>query len=93
MPFGSRLVSSLNRFGFGHVFAFFRGPVETRAFPVVHVGLGVNPNQAVTSARRRLLRCCLSARIFRWGWAHGSRTCCSPRTFWFEQIAKAEFSW
>ena len=25
-------VSFLNRFGFGHVFALFGGPVETRAF-------------------------------------------------------------
>jgi anti-anti-sigma regulatory factor len=28
MPLGSSFVSSLNRFGFGHVFAFLRGPVE-----------------------------------------------------------------
>ena len=46
-------VSFLNRFGFGHVFPFFRSAVETRAFLVVHMCLGVNPNLAVASARRR----------------------------------------
>jgi len=93
MPLGSSFVSSLNRLGFGHVFAFFRGPVETRAFLVVNMRLGVDPNQAVASARRGRFRRCLSARAFRWGRARGSRTGCSRRTFWFEHIAKAEFSW
>lgn len=46
-------VSFFNRFGFGHVLAFLRGAVETRAFLVVHMGLGVNPNQAVPAAGSR----------------------------------------
>jgi hypothetical protein len=93
MPLGSSFVSSLNRFGFGHVFAFFRGPVETRAFLMVNMRLGVNPNQTVASARRGRFRRCLSARAFRWGWGRSSRTGGSRRTFWFEQIADVEFTW
>ena len=93
MPLGSSFVSSLNRFGFGHVFAFFRGPVETRAFLVVNMSLGVNPNQAVASARRGRFRRCLSARAFRWGWARGRGTGCYRRGLRFEQIAEVEFSW
>lgn len=65
MPLGSSFVSSLNRLGFGHVFAFFRGPVEMRAFLVVNMRLGVDPNQALASARRGRFRRCLSARAFR----------------------------
>jgi hypothetical protein len=61
MPLGSSFVSFLNRLGFGHVFPFFRGPVETRAFFVVNMRLGVNPNLAVASARRGRFRRCLSA--------------------------------
>jgi hypothetical protein len=45
-------VSFLNRFGFGHVFPFFCGAVETRGLLVVNVCLGVNPNLAVASTRR-----------------------------------------
>ena len=41
---------SFNRFGFGHVFALFCSAVETRAFLVVNMRLGVNPNLAVASA-------------------------------------------
>ena len=93
MPLGSSFVSSLNRFGFGHVFAFFRGPVETRALLMVNMSLGVNPNQAVASARRGRFRRCVSARAFRWGWARGGGTGCCRRGLRFEQIAEVEFSW
>ena len=92
MPLASRLVSSLNRFGFSHVFAFFRGPVETRAFLVVNMRLGVNPNQAVASAGRGRFRRCLSARAFRWGWARRRGTGCCSRGPRSEQIADVEFS-
>ena len=81
MPLGSSFVSSLNRLGFGHVFAFLCSAVETRAFLVVNMRLGVNPNQAVASARRGRFCCCLSARAFRWGWARGRGTgCCRQRS-------------
>lgn len=45
-------VSFLDRLGFGHVFPFLRSAVEMRAFLVVNMRFGVNPNQAVASARR-----------------------------------------
>jgi hypothetical protein len=93
MPLGSSFVSSLNRLGFGHVFAFFRGPVEMRAFLVVNMRLGVDPNQAVASARRGRFRRCLSAGAFRWGWGRGRGTGCCRRSPRFEQIAEVEFTW
>ena len=65
MPLTPGLVSFLDCLGFGHVFAFFRGPVEMRAFLVVNMRLGVDPNQAVASARRGRFRRYLSARAFR----------------------------
>ena len=92
MPLGSSFVSSLNRFGFGHVFAIFRGPVETRAFLMVNMNLGVNPNQAVASARRGRFRRCLSARAFRWGWGRGGMTGCCRRSPRFEHVAEVEFT-
>ena len=52
MPFAAGLVSLFNCFGFGHVFAFFGCPVETRAFLVINMRFGVNPNQTMASARR-----------------------------------------
>jgi hypothetical protein len=61
MPFAPGFVSFLNRFGFGHVFALFGGPVETRAFFVINMRFGVNPNKAMASARRRRFCRCLSA--------------------------------
>ena len=87
MPLTPELVSLLDCGGFGHVFAFLRGAVETRAFLVVNMRLGVNPNQAVASARRGSFRRCLSARAFRWGWARGGGTGCCRRSPRFEQIA------
>jgi len=91
MPLAAELVSFLHRFGFGHVFAFFRGPVETRAFFVINMRFGINPNQAMASARRGRFRRCLSARAFRWGCSNGSRTGCRRRILRFEHIAQAEF--
>jgi hypothetical protein len=44
MAFAPGLVSFLNRLCFGHVFAFFSGSVETRAFFMVNMRLGVNSN-------------------------------------------------
>ena len=52
MPLAPELVSLLDCFSFGHVFPFFRSPVEMRAFLMVNMCLGVNPNLAVASARR-----------------------------------------
>ena len=92
MPLGSKLVSSLNRLGFRHVFAFLCGAVETRTFFVIHVGLGVNPNQAVASARRGRFRRCLSARAFRWGRGRGRGTDCCRGSPGFEHVAKVEFT-
>ena len=91
MPLGSSFVSFLNRLGFGHVFPFFGSAVETRAFLVVNVCLGVNPNLAVASARRGRFRRRLSARAFRWG--RGRGTGCCRRGPRFEQIAEIEFTW
>ena len=65
MPLAPELVSLFDCLGFGHVFAFFCRPVETRAFLVVNVRLAVNPDQAVASAGRGRFRCCLSARSLR----------------------------
>ena len=94
MPLGSSFVSSLNRLGFGHVFACFCSAVETRTFLVVNMRLGVDPNQAVASARRGRFRRCLSARAFHWGWGRGRRgTGCCRRGFRLEHIAEVEFSW
>jgi len=92
MPLGSSFVSFLNRLGFGHVFPFFCSAVETRAFLVVNMRLGVNPNLAVASARRGCFRRCLSARAFRCGWYRGRGTGCCRRGPRFEQIAEVEFS-
>jgi len=93
MPLGASFVSFLNRLGFGHVFPFFCSAVETRAFLVVNMRLGVNPNLAVASTRRRRFRRCLSARAFRWGWGCGGGTGCCRRGPRFEHIAEVEFSW
>ena len=64
MPLTPGLVSFFDCFGFSRVFAFFGGPIETRAFLVVNMRLGVNPNQAMTPAGRGRFCCCLSARAF-----------------------------
>jgi len=92
MPLTPGLGSFFDCLGFGHVFAFFGGAVETRAFLVVNMRLGVNPNQAVASARRGRFRRCLSARAFRWGWGRSCGTGCCRRSLRFEHIAEVEFS-
>jgi len=92
MPLGTGLVSFLDCVGFGHVFAFFGRPIKARAFLVVNMRLGVDPNQATAPARRWRFRCCLSARAFRWGWARGGGTGCCGRSLRFEQIAQVEFT-
>ena len=76
MPLAPSFVSFLDCLSFGHVFALFCRPVETRAFLVVNMRFGVNPNQAMASARRGRFCCCLSARAFRWGWRRGRGTGC-----------------
>jgi hypothetical protein len=93
MPFAPGFVSFLNRFGFGHVFALFGGPVETRAFRVINMRFGVNPNKAMASPSRRRFCRCLSVRSFRWHWRRGGGTGCCARGLRFEQIAETEFSW
>ena len=45
-------IAFLDRIGFGHVFAFFGGAVETRALPMVNVRFSIDPNQTVASTRR-----------------------------------------
>src|SRR4029434_7714984 len=47
---GRGLISSLDCVLLGHVFALPRRAVKTRAFPVVHNCLGVNPHLAMASA-------------------------------------------
>ena len=85
-------VPCLNRFGFSHVLAFFCGPVEAGALLVINMAIGINPNQAVTSAGRGRFRRCLSARAFRgWGCGRSRRTGCCRRRLWFEHIAQTEF--
>jgi hypothetical protein len=55
MPLTPGLVSFFDCFGFSRVFAFFGGPIEMRAFLVVNMRLGVNPNQAMTPRWARAL--------------------------------------
>jgi hypothetical protein len=84
-------VSFLNRVGFGHVFPFLRGAVETRALPVVHMGLGINPNQAVPPAGRGRIgwRVCGRASCRRWTARPGTACRGTPR---LKQIAEVKFT-
>ena len=77
-------VSFLNCLSLGHVFSLFCSAVKTRAFLVVNMRFGVNPNLAMASARRGRFCCCLSVRAFRW--RRGGRTGCCARGLRFEQI-------
>ena len=85
-------VSFLNCLSLGHVFSLFCSAVETRAFLVVNMRFGVNPNLAMASARRGRFCCCLSARAFRWGWRRGGGTGCCARGLRFEQIAEIKLA-
>ena len=86
------LVSFLNCLSLGHVFSLFCSAVEMRAFLVVNMRFGVNPNLAVASARRGRFCCCLSVRSFRWGWRRGGGTGCCARGLRFEQIAEIKLA-
>ena len=83
-------VSFLNCLSLGHVFSLFCSSVETRAFLVVNMRFGVNPNLAMASAGRRRFCCCLSARSFCWRRGGGIGRC--ARGLRFEQIAETEFA-
>jgi len=74
----------LDRVGFGHVFAFLCGSVETRAFPMVNVRLSINPDQTVPSTRRwRIGRWRIRGGTSRRSWTARRRTACR-RTLWFK---------
>jgi len=88
----AQLCSCFHRLGFGHVFAFLGRAIKTRAFLVVNMRLGVDPNQAVASARGGRFYCCLSARAFVWGFGHSGETACCRRSLRFKQVAEVEFT-
>ena len=70
-------IAFLDRIGFGHVFAFFRGAVETRAFPMVNVRFSIDPDQTVASTRRwRIGRRHIRGGTSRRSWTARSRTAC-----------------
>jgi len=91
MPLEAEAMKYGDKFGVGQEYAFVRCTLETRAFFVINMRFGINPNQAMASARRGRFRRCLSARAFRWGCSNGSRTGCRRRILRFEHIAQAEF--
>ncbi len=92
MPLAAELVAFLNRFGFGHVFTFFGGAVETGAFLVVNVRFAVNPNQAMASAGCGSFHRGLSTRslCFSGGWCRRIRCC--RRILRLKQITQTEFT-
>ncbi len=85
-------VAFLNCLSLGHVLSLFCRAVEMRAFLVVNMRFGVNPNLAVASARRGRFCCCLSVRAFRWGGRRGGGTGCCARRLRFEQIAETKLA-
>jgi hypothetical protein len=85
-------VSFLNRLSLGRVFSFGCSAVERRAFLVIHVCLGVNPNLSMASARRWRFHGCVTVRCFRCGWACSSGTGCCRRSLGFEQTAEIKFA-
>ena len=85
---GRGFISFLDRFGLGHVLPLLRRPVETRAFPVVHVRLCIDPNEAVAAARRGdLTRSLCAGAACRHRRDRGTGR---SRSFRFEQIAQVE---
>ena len=85
-------VSFLNRLSLGHVFPFFCSAVETRAFLVVHVCFGVNPNLAVASARCGRFRRSLSVRALSLALGWLPRDWPLRRSPRFEQIAEIKLA-
>ena len=85
-------VAFLNCLSLGHVFSLFCSAVETRAFLVVNMRFGVNPNLAMASARRGRFCCCLSARAFRWSWRRGGGTGSCAGALRFEQIVETKLA-
>ena len=70
---GRGLISGLDCVLLGHVFAFPRRAVKTRAFPVVNMRLRVNPHETVAPTLCGCVRRCFGrgARCGRWargGW-------------------------
>ena len=88
---GRGFISFLDRFGLGHVLPLLRRPVETRAFPVVHVRLCIDPNEAVAAARRRGPTGNLCIGTF-WRARRAGRRTRRSRCSGFEQIAQVEFT-
>src|SRR5436190_766838 len=72
---GCGSVSLFDCFLFGHVFALLRFAVKTRAFLVVNVRLGVDPDHTIAAAR---CGCCVHRRLGRGArcgrWACGGWT-------------------
>ena len=85
-------VSFLNCLSLGHVLSLFCRAVEMRAFLVVNMRFGVNPNLAMAAARRGRVCCCQTARAFRWGWRRGGGTGGCARGLRFEQIVETKLA-
>ena len=88
---GRGFISFLDRFGLGHVLPLLRRAVKTRAFPVVHVRFGIDPNKTMAAARRRGPTGNLCIGTFCRARRAGRRTRRS-RCSGFEQIAEGEFA-
>ena len=69
-------VSFLNCLSLGHVFSLFRRAVETGAFLMINMALGIHPYQAMTAACRR--------GSISLGGAGGGLRCRTSRRFRFE---------
>src|SRR5213593_1164356 len=88
---GRSFISFLDCFGFGHVLPLLRRAVKTRAFPVVNVRFGIDPNKTMAAARCRNLTSslCAGATCRR---RRGRRSTGRGRSFGLEQIAEGEFA-